>query len=111
MPQTAKGNIANGTAIAQNVNFFTNNLTPDNTSPGVVKFRISISVSTTGCILNVTHDGTHFAQLNAGIALNQNSEYAFDIQLRTGDLFNVQASNASGCTIVKFRVDEIVDED
>lgn len=111
MPQNAKGNIANGTAIAQNTSFFTNGLTPSVVGPAVIKFRITMAVSTTGCILNCTIDNSHYELLNSGVALTQNAEYVWDIELRSGDTFNLQASNASGCTIILCRIDEIVDED
>jgi len=97
-----KGSIFN-TAIGANTNFFAPNLVPTNTP---TLFRIYVCLSVAG-VFNIQRRlgaVTQTENLNAGIALNANAAYMFDILVDAGETINLQTTVAA--TIIKCSVAE-----
>lgn len=70
------------------------------------RLRVTI-VENTGVLINITRDGTHWTSLNSNQPLIASSEYAFDISVRAGDLFNISTPTVGGTTILVCRVDGV----
>jgi hypothetical protein len=92
------------TAVALDTDFFATNVIADQDC----LMRLCVSLSA-GAIFRarITRGGvTITVDLNAGVALNANSVYAFDLPLKKGDELNLQVS--AGVTVLYCSVDEII---
>ena len=88
------------TAIAASTKWFASNLIINIAE----RLRVTI-VENTGVLINITRDGTNWTSLNSNQPLIASSEYAFDISVRAGDLFNISTPTVGGTTILVCRVD------
>ena len=88
---------------AQNIEWFSSDLKRNQTT----KFRVNIALDTS-VVIEITKDsGTTWVTLNGGVALVLDSEYTFDIPIRTGDLFNIRIPTGGGATVHWCRIDRI----
>ncbi len=96
---TLLGSIANGTAIAQNVEFFgTDIIIPLTGQYG--KRLVVQGVFSSSKVLEVTLNGTDFVSTGSKSNLWQEEVYVYE-----GDVLNFRCPDAGGVTINFFRID------
>jgi hypothetical protein len=91
-------------AVLATTNFFAADLAP---SHPPTRFRIYITISAAGVLSVIrTSAGAHVTEnLNAGVGLNANAAYMFDILVTSADTINLQYS--VGATILSCIVVEV----
>jgi len=104
------GAVAQGTAEAQNAEFFGTDLTPIVDANHEALFRIFLAFSAAVDLEYTLNSGTTWVLVNTGTDLVASAGYIFYIAVRNGDTVNFRIPTVGGATVSHFRVAEILEE-